>query len=95
MQTLVEALPSKDDSGARVSVTRGGSRGNEVEADDQATRLQELQAEMLVANNDYKEALAQAEELLGELKEVLRVTLGDGTERNIVTSLTKLGIPQA
>lgn len=36
-----------------------------------------------------------AEDLLGELKEVLRVTLGDGTERNIVTSLTRLGIPQA
>lgn len=36
-----------------------------------------------------------AEELLGELKEVLRVTLGDGTERNIVTSLTRLGIAHA
>ncbi|CAK9785267.1 unnamed protein product [Cutaneotrichosporon oleaginosum] len=77
IETLIAALPSKDDSGVR------------------ATRLEELQAEMVVANREYKEALGQAEELLGELKKVLRITLGDGTERNITASLTRLGIPQS
>ncbi|TXT07502.1 hypothetical protein VHUM_03222 [Vanrija humicola] len=68
VETLVAALPSKDDSGAR------------------AARLEELQTEMVAANAEYKEALAQAEELLEELKRVLAITVGDGTERNIVTS---------
>ncbi|RSH88104.1 uncharacterized protein EHS24_000631 [Apiotrichum porosum] len=58
-----------------------------------AARLQELQTEMVAANVEYKEALAQAEALLGELRDILRVTLGDGTERNIVASLGRLGLP--
>lgn len=40
---------------------------------------------MAQANSEYKEALAEAEALLGELRDVLKVTLGDGTERNVPT----------
>lgn len=38
---------------------------------------------MAQANAEYKDALAEAEALLGELRDTLKVTLGDGTERNV------------
>lgn len=38
---------------------------------------------MAQANAEYKEALSEAEALLGELRDTLKVTLGDGTERNV------------
>jgi mediator of RNA polymerase II transcription subunit 21 len=53
------------------------------QTDNQAARLTELQAEMAQANAEYKDALAEAEALLGELRDTLKVTLGDGTERNV------------
>ncbi|EJT48096.1 hypothetical protein A1Q1_02906 [Trichosporon asahii var. asahii CBS 2479] len=57
VETLIAALPSKNDSAGR--------------------------AEMAQANAEYKDALAEAEALLGELRDTLKVTLGDGTERNV------------
>ena len=52
----------------------------------QAKQIESLQAEILIANREHEEALKQAEELLTELKALLAVALGDGTERNIITS---------
>lgn len=59
VENLVAALPSKDDSGARVSALLCHSQIDWI-ADTQAARLEELQSEMLIANAEYKEALAQA-----------------------------------
>ncbi|KAI9632741.1 uncharacterized protein MKK02DRAFT_41053 [Dioszegia hungarica] len=42
-----------------------------------AERLRELQGEMIVANQEYKEALAQAESLLEEMQNALAVALDD------------------
>jgi hypothetical protein len=63
---------------------------------------------MVVANDEYREVLGQAgellrwgqqtdiaEELLKELKSVLRVALGDGTEHNILSNLDRLGLAAA
>jgi len=61
IETLIAALPRKDDSSGR------------------AARLEELKGEMEVANAEYRQALAQAEELLKELQEALGTALGQGS----------------
>lgn len=62
VEKLIAALPKKDDSGARVSSLPSYDPCLErVVADTyQAQRLKELQGEMVIANQEYKEALAQA-----------------------------------
>ena len=91
VETLIAALPTKDDSSARVRVIIMLGR----RSDTQVARLEELQKEMAVANAEYKEALATAgtlnlfnepgtdpvEELLEELNSVMAKALGDGTTR--------------
>lgn len=77
VETLIEALPSKNDSAERVSYP------SSMPTDAQASRLSELQQEMAQANAEYKEALGEAEALLQELRAALKLTLGDGTERNV------------
>lgn len=45
----------------------------------QADRIQMLQGQMTVANQEYKEALNEAEALMRELDSALAVVLGKGT----------------
>ncbi|WVQ93655.1 hypothetical protein IAU59_000731 [Kwoniella sp. CBS 9459] len=60
------------------------------DSEGRAKRLTELQEEMKIANEDYKDALAQSEELLLELQSALDEALGQDEEGiTIPTKITE------
>ena len=97
VETLISALPSNGDSGARVS----SARASLILANIQATRIGELLAELEVENKEYKDALSQAgrsephdpqahraEALMTELDNALGSVLGYTPEHDDETSET-------
>jgi mediator of RNA polymerase II transcription subunit 21 len=82
VETLIAVLPSKAGSGERVSLFLHHAffiewAGVPADLVLQAKRIEELQAEMTIANEEYKEVLAQAEGLLEELQAALDSALGE------------------